>query len=128
MTTLCVFIPLIFLTDGGRFKLYLENIALTICVVIVASLVVALTVVPMVAALILRGQQARPSKMLHWLGNVYGRALNLTLRHRLIFVVLIFLSIFTGASLGEVLQVLGSSMPLMFIFRNRANNHFNLNK
>ncbi len=95
-TTMCVFMPLIFLSTGGRFKLYLENIALMICVVIVASLVVALTVVPMVAALILRGQQARPSRFFASMSRAYGRTLDLTLRHRLIFVVAI-VAMFIGS-------------------------------
>ena len=41
VTTMCVFLPLIFLTTGGRFKLYMQNIGLTICIVMVASLLVA---------------------------------------------------------------------------------------
>ena len=49
VTTMCVFLPLIFLSSGGRFKLYMENIGITICIVMVASLLVALTVVPLVA-------------------------------------------------------------------------------
>jgi len=101
-TTMCVFIPLIFLATGGRFKLYLENIALTICIVIVASLAVALTVVPMVAAVILRGQHARPSRFFTLMALAYGRTLDFTLRHRLMFVAAII-----GMFLGS-LQLLGN--------------------
>lgn len=95
-TTICVFIPLIFLSAGGRFKLYLENIALTICIVILASLIVALTVVPMVAALILRGQHARPSRFFGWMAGAYAGALDFTLRHRAIFVVAM-IAMFAGS-------------------------------
>ena len=56
---MCVFLPLIFLGSAGRFKIYMENIGITICIVIVASLLVALTVVPMVASVLLRGQSAQ---------------------------------------------------------------------
>jgi HAE1 family hydrophobic/amphiphilic exporter-1 len=101
-TTMCVFLPLIFLSGGGRFKLYLENIAITICIVIVASLVVALTVVPMAAALILRGQQARPAKILDSLARGYARTLNVTLKHRLVFVAL------SAALLGGSIYLLNS--------------------
>jgi HAE1 family hydrophobic/amphiphilic exporter-1 len=90
-TTMCVFLPLIFLSTGGRFKLYLENIGLTICIVIVASLVVALTVVPMAAAIVLRGQSPRPARFIEASTRVYGRLLGLTLRHRLAFVLLILI-------------------------------------
>ncbi|MFQ5718566.1 MAG: efflux RND transporter permease subunit [Acidobacteriota bacterium] len=88
-TTMCVFLPLIFLTSGGRFKLYLENIGLTICVVIVASLAVALTIVPMAAAVVLRDQAPRPARFIEGLTRHYGRLLGLTLRHRGLFVALI---------------------------------------
>ncbi len=59
---MCVFLPVIFLAAGGRFRLYFENIGITICMVIVASLLVALTVVPMVAAVILRDQASNPRR------------------------------------------------------------------
>jgi HAE1 family hydrophobic/amphiphilic exporter-1 len=111
-TTMCVFIPLIFLSSGGRFKLYLENIALTICIVIVASLVVALTVVPMVAALILRGQHARPSGFFSWMSNVYGRTLNFTLRHRAIFMAVIIAMFFGSLQLMKGIDRAYSSRSL----------------
>jgi HAE1 family hydrophobic/amphiphilic exporter-1 len=91
-TTICVFLPLIFLTrGGGRFQLYLENIAVSVSIVIVASLAVALTVVPMAAAIILRHQKARPFPLIERLTGSYGRMLAFTLRHRLAFVVAILL-------------------------------------
>jgi HAE1 family hydrophobic/amphiphilic exporter-1 len=94
-TTICVFLPLIFLATGGRFKLYLQNIGWTVCIVMMASLVVALTVVPMTAALILRDQTERKSRSIEWIRKRYGRILRLTLEHRLAFVVLI-LALFAG--------------------------------
>ncbi len=88
-TTMCVFLPLIFLSTGVRFKLYLQNIGWTVCIVMVASLVVALTVVPMVAALVLRDQTPHKSRMIDTLRTAYGNLLRLTLKHRLAFVVMI---------------------------------------
>jgi HAE1 family hydrophobic/amphiphilic exporter-1 len=90
-TTICVFVPLIFLGGGGRFSIYLQNIAITICIVIVASLLVALTVVPMSAALVLRTQDARPSRFIDWMTRSYAGLLRFTLRHRFVFVILIVL-------------------------------------
>jgi HAE1 family hydrophobic/amphiphilic exporter-1 len=95
-TTICVFLPLVFLATGGRFRLYLQNIATTICLVIVASLAVALTVVPMVAAILLRGQTSRPSRFIDWMIDLYARTLRFTLRHRFAFVLSI-LAIFAGS-------------------------------
>ena len=91
-TTMCVFLPVIFLGAGGRFRLYFENIGITICIVIVASLLVALTVVPMVASLVLRDQGSRPSsRFIDWMIRFYGRALRFTLHHRFAFVIIIVL-------------------------------------
>ena len=43
-------------STGGGFMRFLLDIGITICIVMVASLMVALTVVPTVAALLLRGE------------------------------------------------------------------------
>jgi HAE1 family hydrophobic/amphiphilic exporter-1 len=94
-TTLCVFLPLIFLSSGGRFKLYMENIGWTICIVMVASLLVALTVIPMVAVFMLKDQEARPSRFIDAVTGSYGRLLAFTLRHRFLFVLSI-LGMFAG--------------------------------
>jgi HAE1 family hydrophobic/amphiphilic exporter-1 len=89
-TTMCVFLPLIFLGEAGRFKIYMENIGITICIVIVASLLVALTVVPMVAVVLLRGQSSRPAPLIDRVTQIYGRLLGFTLRHRFLFLLWIF--------------------------------------
>jgi HAE1 family hydrophobic/amphiphilic exporter-1 len=94
-TTMCVFLPLIFLSTGGRFKLYMQNIGLTICIVMVASLLVALTVVPMVAVYMLKDQEARPSRFIDAVTGGYGRILSFTLKHRFLFVLSI-LAMFAG--------------------------------
>jgi HAE1 family hydrophobic/amphiphilic exporter-1 len=93
---MCVFLPLIFLGSGGRFKLYFQNIGITISIVIVASLLAALTFVPMMAAIILRGQAARPAPFIDRLTRWYGGILHFTLRHRFLFVLSI-LGMFAGS-------------------------------
>jgi len=105
-TTMCVFLPVIFLGAGGRFRLYFENIGITICIVIVASLLVALTVVPMVASLVLRDQGSRPSApLIDWMIRFYGRALRFTLHHRFAFVIIIVLLFYGSLKLfGSIEQ------------------------
>ena len=120
-TTMCVFLPLIFLAAGGRFKLYLENIGITICIVIVASLLVALTVVPMTAAIILRGQAARPSRFIDWLTRTYGALLRFTLRHRIAFVVLI-LAMFAGSL--QLFATIERSFASHSLERHRSSMNF----
>lgn len=86
LTTMCVFIPMIFLaTTGGGFMRFMLDIGITICIVMVASLLVALTVVPMVAAVLLRGETAKESKAAELLSAGYGHVIGFTLRHRFVF-------------------------------------------
>jgi HAE1 family hydrophobic/amphiphilic exporter-1 len=82
-TTICVFVPLIFIArTGGGFMRFLTDLGVTVCVVMVASLLVALTVVPMVAAFLLAGETGRRSPFIDWMGRAYGRVIAFTLHHR----------------------------------------------
>ena len=90
-TTMCVFLPMIFLSSAGRFKLYMMNIGLTVCIVMVASLLVALTVIPATAAIVLRKQETRSTPFSSTLTGAYAKVLRFTLRHRFAFVVTIVL-------------------------------------
>ncbi|MEM7351719.1 MAG: efflux RND transporter permease subunit [Acidobacteriota bacterium] len=88
-TTLCVFVPVVFLSSGGGFfSRYLVEIGTTVCIVMVASLLVALTVVPMAAALLLAREAPHHSPLLERLTRTYSAALQLTLHHRAVFVLL----------------------------------------
>jgi HAE1 family hydrophobic/amphiphilic exporter-1 len=94
-TTVCVFVPLTLMTSqGGGFLRFMTDLGTTVCVVMLASLLVALTVVPMVAAFLLAGENKRRSGFVDWLGRSYARFLDLTLEHRPVFLVLIALMLF----------------------------------
>lgn len=83
VTTLCVFVPVIFVSSsGGFFARYLVEVGTTICIVMVASLLVALTVVPMMAALVLAKEKPKAARFLHHLERGYGGTLRTTLRFR----------------------------------------------
>ena len=89
ITTLCVFIPLVFLRSGGGFfSSYLREVGTTVCIVMVASLFVALTVVPMSAVFLLSREAPPPTPWLDRLSGLYGGVLRFTLRHRMVFVLL----------------------------------------
>ena len=98
-TTMCVFLPLIFLSPGRRFAFYMQNIGVTVCIVIVASLLVALTVVPMVAAMVLRDEPAARPGLFDRIRTAYAAVLRFTFRHRLAFV-------------ASILAMLGGSIYL----------------
>ena len=88
LTTMCVFIPMIFLANtSGGFMRFMLDIGITICIVMVSSLLVALTVVPMVAAVLLRGENTNESKLTVALSAGYGHVIGFTMKHRFVFFV-----------------------------------------
>ena len=93
MTTMCVFVPLIFFGSGGggpgSFSRFMGDIGTTVCVVMLGSLVISLTVVPMIAAILLRSESKRRFKLLDRISDLYGATLGFTLRHRFIFTMVI---------------------------------------
>ena len=92
-TTMCVFVPLIFFGSGGggpgSFSRFMGDIGTTVCLVMLGSLVISLTVVPMIAAILLRSESKRRFKLFDRIGEMYGSTLGFTLRHRFIFTVVI---------------------------------------
>ena len=84
-TTMCVFLPLVFLgaTMGGFFRIF-TDFGFTLSVVIVASLLVALTVVPMMAGVVLRNERRVYSRTMRLLGRLHGRIVRRTLQHRFV--------------------------------------------
>jgi HAE1 family hydrophobic/amphiphilic exporter-1 len=93
LTTVCVFLPMVFLSSGGRFAIFMTNIGLTVVVVMAASLVVSLTVVPMVAARLLKGERAKSRHLWDRLSGYYAATLNFMLRHRLAFSAAVILAL-----------------------------------
>ncbi len=87
-TTICVFVPLIFISSsGGGFMRFMTDLGVTVCVVMVASLLVALTVVPMVAAWLLAGETRSHTPLIDWMSSFYGRMIQFTIHHRPLFLV-----------------------------------------
>jgi hydrophobic/amphiphilic exporter-1 (mainly G- bacteria), HAE1 family len=103
-TTLCVFLPIIFMGGSGFMQTYMKNIATTISIVIAASLLVALTVVPMVAVMVLDRQEARPPGLISRLRDRYAALLGFTLRHRGAFVLSIVVMLAGATYLFTTIQ------------------------
>ena len=89
LTTICVFLPMTFLGGGGRFARFMENLGLTVVVVMVASLAVALTVVPMAAVRLMSGEGRRTAPVIDRVVNGYEHLVRFALRHRLVFALVI---------------------------------------
>lgn len=115
LTTVCVFLPVVFL--GGITGILFKELALTVSFSLLSSLVVALTVVPMLSASLLTDSLA--GKGVGRIATAYGRALSFSLRHKLLVaglvVSLLIGSLFTLRAIG------GEFMPAM------DTNEFSLN-
>ena len=85
LTTICVFAPIVF-TEGITRQLF-TDLALTLAYSLLASLVVALTLVPAMSQGTLRKVKDNPNKLIVKIQNLYGKVLSVLL-HKKIFVLL----------------------------------------
>lgn len=94
LTTICVFLPIVF-TEGITRQLFVD-MGLTIAYSLLASLLVALTVVPMMSAGLLRKTEQKESRMFKMLKRVYGKLLAGALKVK-VLVLLGALGLFVGS-------------------------------
>ncbi len=109
LTTVCVFAPIVF-TEGITRQLFVD-MGLTIAYSLLASLVIALTLVPMMAAGLLKKTKSKPSPILDRIQSVYGRTLRVALRFKP--VVLLLAVVLLVASMVAALAKGGAFMPEM---------------
>jgi len=109
LTTLVVFLPVLFVP--GIAGVLFKDMAITICFSLAASLVVALTFVPLASSRLLgpgseksmKRSEELQNKTLGWLFSGYGRALDWALAHRWV----------VGAVIAGMLVVTGVMYKLM---------------
>ena len=82
LTTICVFFPMVFTT--GTVRELLVPMALSISFCLVASLVVAMTVVPAASSTIFRRFKPKNSKLMGRVQDLYGKTLRWALKHKII--------------------------------------------
>ncbi len=109
LTTVCVFAPIVF-TEGLTRQLFVD-MGLTIAYSLLASLIVALTLVPMMSAGLLKKVQSKPARILEKVQNVYGKSLKLALRLK--FLVLLASVALLGASMAAAMSNGTAFMPEM---------------
>ncbi len=85
LTTICVFLPIVF-TEGVTRQLFVD-MGLTIAYSLLASLLIALTLVPMMGAGLLKNEKEKPTPWFDKLQNFYGKILALVLKHKAIVLV-----------------------------------------
>lgn len=103
LTTVCVFLPIVF-TEGITRQLFVD-MGLTIAYSLMASLIIALTVVPAMSSKILtKTKNIKESKLYAASVNVYGKVLNRCLKIKPLIIIAVFLllgiSIFAANSRG----------------------------
>lgn len=105
LTTICVFLPLVF--TEGMVKDLLLPLGLCIGYCLMASLIVALTVVPAAASTMLRNSKPKSHPLFDKFLNVYGRFLNWCLNHKaiplLVAIALLVVCIWAVLNMGIVL-------------------------
>lgn len=95
LTTVCVFLPIVF-TQGITRQLFVD-MGLTIAYSLLASLLVALTVVPMMSAGLLRKTEQKESKLFVNIKEVYGKVLAKALKLK-VLVLLAAFALFVGSA------------------------------
>ena len=98
LTTIIVFVPLVFMskTSFGRF---FGDFGLAIVTALVASLVVAFTLIPLIASRLFTGGKEKKHRVIAWMRNRYASLMRWTLRYR-------------WATLLVILSILGGSLYL----------------
>jgi HAE1 family hydrophobic/amphiphilic exporter-1 len=117
LTTITVFLPLVLFIKGLASELF-KDLAFTVTFALLSSLLVALTIIPMLSSRIrkvrlkakadslrdLESELKSRGKVMRWLDGVYGEVLGWALSHRWVFVGFVILVL--GGS-GLLLRVIG---------------------
>lgn len=109
LTTVCVFAPIVF-TEGITRQLFVD-MGLTIAYSLLASLVVALTLVPMMSAGLLKNSKPKKFRILDAIRRAYGKMLGVCLKMKWLVVVLAF--VLFGVSMVLALKNGTAFMPEM---------------
>jgi len=83
-TTLCVFLPLIFLGGGSRMMIFMKDFVIAFCIVMVAAVFIALTLIPLVSSRLFNKPLGEPSKFFARMTEGYASILSWNLKHRFV--------------------------------------------
>jgi len=103
LTTIIVFLPQI-LSTSDQLALYLRHISIALCISLVASLLIAQTIVPLLTARLKPPKVKRSYSMVDRMIRRYERILGWTLRHRIITVCGILLILISIAIPGTFVK------------------------
>lgn len=101
LTTVCVFLPIVFAT--GLAKQLFVDMGLTITFSLMSSLIIALTLVPMLSSKLLKKENTKKQKWYEGLVHVYDSSLKWSLNHKLVVMLgVIGLLLFSGYSVTKM--------------------------
>ena len=83
LTTIAVFVPIMFMTGSGMFSFFISRLGLPVCYALLASLVVALLFIPLATTKLSAGKPVEPGRVLVWCRASYERILAWVLDHRI---------------------------------------------
>ncbi len=125
LTTICVFLPIVF--AEGIAKQIFPDMALTIAYSLIASLIVALTVVPSMSATVLRNTKPKSHRWFDAVIHAYEKVLRFFLRRKwipiVVSVVLLLGSVYQAFRTGLILiPEMGSNQMSVSITTNAENS------
>ena len=98
LTTICVFVPIVFVE--GLTKQLFVDLALTIAYSLLASLAIALTLVPAMSAGLLKNTKAKEHKIMNTMIAGYEKLIHIALNHKgITLAIAFFMLIFSGVIL-----------------------------
>ena len=95
LTTICVFVPIVFVE--GLTKEFFTDLALTIAYALLASLIIALTLVPALSSGLLKNVKEKPHKLMDKLVGGYEKLIRIALRHKCVTLgIAVFMLVFSA--------------------------------
>jgi HAE1 family hydrophobic/amphiphilic exporter-1 len=100
LTTIAVFVPIIFL-KGWTAEIF-KQMALTITFSLIASLIIALSLVPMISSKVFtKDHKVKENKSIEKLKSFYKKSLHYALKHKVITIVTV-IALFIGSIIGSL--------------------------
>lgn len=98
LTTVCVFLPIVFVEGISR-QLF-TDMGLTIAYSLIASLAVALTLVPAMASKLFKNTKPKETKIFDKFASAYEKSLNFALKYKAIVVIISIVLLITSVALA----------------------------
>ncbi|MBN2289971.1 MAG: efflux RND transporter permease subunit [Candidatus Glassbacteria bacterium] len=109
LTNIIVFAPLIFLAGGGRGPMrFMKDFGITFCVVCLASLLVAITIVPLLSARVMKKMEPGKQRTFPRLRNFFVYLAERALHARIVTLVLVVFMLFGVFFLYKMIDKQGS--------------------